>query len=210
MKLHYELKLTGGKKKTQAKPQKKREKKAEIITRVVQFYSTNLSLPFATFWLAITPKTNAKHPSLVVPSVLWQIGRPGLLIGMEGIADLLGQGWRNGWGRQWARQGAAERSPPSPSSIHNGPRMPHASAVRCAVPCRPPGAAHEFPGQCSASTSHWHCLAFPNLEHLQHYKDSTALLWGSLSPLKMELLVLTMAINQTKCLSGILFISAVS
>lgn len=207
MKLHYELKLTGGKKK-KLKPNHK--KKAEIITRVVQFYSTNLSLPFATFWLAITPKTNAKHPSLVVPSVLWQIGRPGLLIGMEGIADLLGQDWRNGWGRQWARQGAAERSPPSPSSIHNGPRMPHASAVRCAVPCRPPGAAHEFPGQCSASTSHWHCLAFPNLEHLQHYKDSTALLWGSLSPLKMELLVLTMAINQTKCLSGILFISAVS
>lgn len=199
-----------GEKKTHAKPQKNKIKRAEIITRAVQFYSTNLSLPFATFWLAITPKTNAKHPSFVVPSVLWQIGRPGLLIGMEGIADLLGQGWRNGWGRQWARQGAAERSPPSPSSIHNGPRMPHASAVRCAVPCRPPGAAHEFPGQCRASTSHWHCLAFPNLEHLQHYKDSTALLWGSLSPLKMKLLVVTMAINQTKCLSGILFISAVS
>lgn len=129
---------------------------------------------------------------------------------MEGIADPLGQGWRNGWGRQQARQGAAERSPPSPSSIHNGPHMPHASAVRCAVPCQPPGAAHEFPGQCRASTSHWHCLAFPNLEHLQHYKDSTVLLWGSLSPLKMELLVVTMAINQTKRLSVILFISAVS
>lgn len=130
------------KKISQAKPTQPKKikiKMAEIITRAIQLYCTNLSLPFATFWLAITPKTNAKHPSLVVPSVLWQIGRPGLLIGMEGIADLLGQGWRNGWGRQWARQGAAEQSPPSPSSIHNGPRMPHASAVRCAVPCGPQG-----------------------------------------------------------------------